>query len=145
MRDAAFQAAVDEARDGFAEGGLPIGSTIELDGEVIGRGRNLRVQKGSAVFHAEISALESAGRRTHEEYGRAVLYTTLSPCSMCAGAILRSGFRRVVVGENRTVMGFEDFLIEHGVEVVVLDDEECTALMAEFIARDPGTWAEDRS
>jgi cytosine/creatinine deaminase len=145
MKDAHFAAAVEEARTGLGEGGLPIGSVLVLDGEIVGRGHNLRVQKGSPIFHAEIAALEDAGRLTHEEYNRATIYTTLSPCIMCSGAMLRAGIREVVVGENRTVVGAEDLLKANGVTVDVLDDDECAELMAQFIARDPATWAEDRA
>lgn len=145
MHDEHFAAAVEEARAGLAEGGLPIGSTVVIDGTIVGRGHNQRVQLNSAILHAEMAALEDAGRRTHAEYGRATIYTTLSPCIMCAGAILRAGIPRVVVGENRTVLGSEDLLRANGVEVEVLDDEECAQLMAKFIAQDPATWAEDRS
>lgn len=143
MREAGFEVAVGEARSGLAEGGIPIGAALVLDGEVLGRGRNLRVQKDSAIFHAEISALEDAGRRSHAEYRRATVYTTLTPCIMCAGAIVRAGIGRVVIGENRTVTGAEDLLANYGIAFEVLDDVECAAMMAEFTAREPEIWAED--
>lgn len=141
--DEFFAAAVAEARAGAAVGGIPIGSVIVVDGKIIGRGHNQRVQKGSAIFHAEIDALENAGRLPHSVYEQATLYTTLTPCYMCAGAVVRSRIPRIVVGENVTVQGAEDWLPTMGVEVVMLDSEECKQLMADFIAVHPDIWDED--
>lgn len=142
--DATFLAvAVDQARSGLAEGGIPIGAALVVDGELVAAGRNRRVQLGSAIRHGETDALENAGRLPGSTYARATMYTTLSPCHMCTGAILLYGIPRVVVGENRTFMGAEDLLREHGVEVVVLDDEECVEMMARFIREHPELWHED--
>jgi cytosine/creatinine deaminase len=135
--------AIAQARAGRSEGGIPIGAALVADGEVLGAGRNRRVQQGSAIRHGETDALESAGRRPARVYARSTMYTTLSPCDMCSGAILLYGIPRVVVGENRTFMGAEDHLRERGVEVVVLDSEECVQMMSEFIAENPELWNED--
>ena len=143
MTDSFFQAAIDEAHLGLAEGGVPIGSVLVIDGEVVGRGHNQRVQRGSVVLHAEMAALEDAGRLTAADYRQSVLYSTLSPCSMCTGAVLLYGIPRVVVGENRTFQGPEDLLKDHGVVVEVLDDTVCVELMAVFIAEHPDLWNED--
>jgi len=143
MADVFFLAAVNEARLGLAEGGVPIGSVLVLDGVIVGRGHNQRVQQGSVVLHAEMAALEDAGRLSVAEYRRSTLYTTLSPCAMCTGAALLYGIPRVVVGENRTFLGREDLLAGGGVVVEVLDDEACVELMATFIAADPDLWNED--
>lgn len=138
-----LQAAIEEARTGLAEGGIPIGSVLVIDGEIVGRGHNRRVQRGSAVLHAEMDCLENAGRLRAQDYRRAVLYTTLSPCDMCSGAILLYRIGKVVVGENRTFLGPEDYLRSRGVDVAVVDDAECVRLMREFIAARPGLWHED--
>jgi creatinine deaminase len=138
-----MEAAIDEARMGFEEGGLPIGSVLVCDGKIIGRGRNRRVQDGSVIHHAEMNCLENAGRRTGDVYRRCTIYTTLSPCPMCSGAILLYGIGKCVVGENRTFMGPEDLLRAKGVELEVRGDGECRALMEAFIARSPAVWAED--
>lgn len=138
-----FEVALEEARAGLAEGGIPIGSALLVDGEVVGRGHNRRVQKGSAVLHGEMDALENAGRLPAPKYRRATIYTTLSPCDMCSGAILLYGIPRVVVGENRTFLGAEDLLRGRGVVVEVLDDPECVALMESFITANPDLWNED--
>ena len=143
MTDSFFRAAIDEARLGLAEGGIPIGSVLVIGGEVVGRVHNQRVQRGSAVLHAEIAALEDAGRLTAADYRHSVLYSTLSPCSMCTGAALLYGIPRVVVGENRTFQGPEDLLKVQGVVVEILDDVECLELMANFIAEHPDLWNED--
>ncbi len=143
MADVFFLAAVNEARLGLAEGGVPIGSVLVLDGVIVGRGHNQRVQQGSVVLHAEMAALEDAGRLSAAEYRRSTLYTTLSPCAMCTGAALLYGIPRVVVGENRTFLGREDLLAQGGVAVEVLDDEACVELMTTFIATDPDLWNED--
>ena len=141
--DQFMQAAVDEALLGRAEGGIPIGAVLVHGGEIIGRGHNRRVQMGSAIRHGETDALENAGRLPASVYGDSVMYTTLSPCAMCTGAILLYGIGRVVVGENRTFMGEEALLAERGVRVTVLDDEACVAMMRDFIAAEPDLWNED--
>lgn len=142
-RDPGFQAAVDEARQGLAEGGVPIGSALVIDGKVVGRGHNRRVQKGSAVLHAEMDCLENAGRLKAADYARATLYSTLSPCDMCTGAILLYKVPRVVVGENRTFKGPEDYSRSRGVALTVLEDAECMKLMQDFIRAKPSLWNED--
>ena len=141
--DRFLQAAIDEARQGMAEGGIPIGSVLVIDGEIVGRGHNRRVQQGSAVLHAEMDCLEHAGRLKAADYRRATLYSTLSPCDMCSGAVLLYGIPRVVVGENHTFQGPEAYVRSRGVEVEVVDDPECTALMTRFIAASPELWNED--
>lgn len=143
MSEPGFEAALEEAITGLEEGGIPIGSALVVDGEIVGRGHNRRVQRGSAILHAEMDALENAGRLPASAYRRAVLYTTLSPCDMCTGAILLYRIPRVIIGENRTFVGAEDLLRSRGVEVVVLDDERCVDLMAAFIAEHPDLWSED--
>ncbi len=141
--DIYLQAAIDEAQQGLAEGGIPIGSVLVHHGKIIGRGHNRRVQQGSAILHGEMDALENAGRQAAQVYREAVLYTTLSPCAMCTGAILLYGIPRVVIGENRTFMGEEDLLRARGVVVDVLQDESCIAMMQAFIAEQPALWNED--
>lgn len=141
--DPFLQAALEEARIGQAEGGIPIGSVIVHQGRIIGRGHNRRVQRGSAILHAEMDALENAGRQPASVYREAVLYTTLSPCAMCSGAILLYGIPRVVVGENRTFTGEEALLRSRGVQVEVLQEPACIELMRSFIAGNPGLWNED--
>ena len=136
-------AAIDEAREGRDAGGIPIGSVLVIDGDIVARGHNQRVQRGSAVLHAEMDCLENAGRLTAADYGRATLYSTLSPCDMCSGAILLYGIPRVVVGENRTFCGPEDYLRRRGVDVIVVDSEECIGLMQAFIRDEPTLWNED--
>jgi cytosine deaminase len=143
MTDAFFRAAVDEALLGLSEGGVPIGSVLVVDGVIVGRGHNQRVQQGSVVLHAEMAALEDAGRLSVADYRRSTLYTTLSPCAMCTGAALLYGIPRVVVGENRTFLGREDLLAEDGVVVEVVDDAGCIELMTTFIAANPDLWNED--
>ena len=144
MDDRPFlRAAIEEAEIGRDEGGIPIGSVLVVDGEIVGRGHNRRVQRGSVVLHAEMDALENAGRQAADVYARATLYSTLSPCDMCSGAALLYGIPRIVVGENRTFRGPEEHLRERGVEVVILDDPECSALMEEFIRSRPELWNED--
>jgi cytosine deaminase len=135
--------AIEQARIGRAEGGVPIGAALVVDGEVVAVGRNRRVQQNSAIRHGETDALEQAGRLPASAYRRATMYTTLSPCDMCSGAILLYGIPRVVMGENRTFVGGEDYLRSRGVEVVNLDSAECVELMAEFIAEHPELWNED--
>jgi cytosine deaminase len=138
-----MQAAIEEARAGLAEGGIPIGSVIVHRGRIIGRGHNRRVQRGSAILHGEMDALENAGRQPAAVYRESTLYTTLSPCAMCTGAILLYGIPRVVIGENKTFIGEEDLLRSRGVAVEVLEDDTCIALMRAFIADQPGLWNED--
>lgn len=138
-----LQAAIEEARQGLAEGGIPIGSVIVHQGRIIGRGHNRRIQKHSAILHGEMDAIENAGRQPASVYRESVLYTTLSPCAMCSGAILLYGIPKVVVGENLTFMGEEALLRSRGVAVEVLQDESCVALMRAFIAANPALWNED--
>jgi cytosine deaminase len=141
--DPFLQAAIDEAKAGVAEGGIPIGSVIVHEGRIIGRGHNRRVQQGSVVLHGEMDAFENAGRLPAKVYRECTLYTTLSPCPMCSGAIALYGIPRVIVGEHRTFMGEEDWLRARGVSVEVVDDPTCVALMREFIAARPELWNED--
>lgn len=141
--DEFMKAAIDEARKGRSEGGIPIGSVLMHEGRIIGRGHNRRVQSGSPVLHGEMDALEDAGRLPARVYRESVIYTTLSPCPMCSGAILLYGIPRVVVGENKTFMGEEDWLRSRGVAIDVVQDPECIALMEEFIAAHPELWNED--
>ena len=141
--DPFMQAAIDEARAGRSEGGIPIGAVLVHDGEIIGRGHNRRVQMGSAIRHGETDALENAGRHPARVYRESVMYTTLSPCSMCTGAMLLYGIPKVVIGENRTFLGEESLLKERGVDVEVLNDATCVAMMTDFIAAEPSLWNED--
>jgi len=141
--DEFMRAAIDEARKGLAEGGIPIGSVLVHQGRILGRGHNRRIQLGSAIRHGEMDALENAGRLPARVYRESVLYTTLSPCPMCSGAILLYGIPKVVIGENTTFTGDEALLRERGVEVEVLADVGCIALMRDFIARQPELWNED--
>ena len=141
--DLFMQAAIEEARQGLAEGGIPIGSVLVIDGKVVGRGHNRRVQNGSAILHAEMDCLENAGRLKASDYRRAVLYSTLSPCDMCSGTVLLYKIPKVVVGENQTFRGPEDYLRSRGVELEILNDPECTRLMREFIQARPELWNED--
>lgn len=141
--DAYLAAAIVEARNGQNAGGIPIGSVLVVDGEIVGRGHNQRVQKGSSVLHAEMDCFENAGRLTAKTYRRATLYSTLSPCDMCSGAILLYGIPKVVVGENQTFQGPEDHLRSRGVEVEVLDDKDCIRMMRDFILANPELWNED--
>ena len=143
MSDPFLDAAIEEAEQGLAEGGIPIGSVLVVDAEIVGRGHNQRIQRGSAVLHAEMDCLENAGRLSASEYRRATIYTTLSPCDMCTGAILLFGIPRVVVGENQTFLGGEDLLNARNVEVEVLGDRRCVDLMTAFIAAQPELWNED--
>jgi cytosine deaminase len=141
--DEFMQAAIEEARKGLAEGGIPIGSVLVIDGQIAGRGHNRRVQQGSAILHAEMDALENAGRLTARDYQRAVLYSTLSPCDMCSGTALLYKIPKIVIGENRTFQGPEDYVRSRGVELVILDDPTCIQLMQGFIAANPELWNED--
>ncbi len=141
--DPFMQAAIDEARLGREEGGIPIGSVLVHQGRIIGRGHNRRVQQGSAILHGEMDALENAGRQPARVYQASVLYTTLSPCPMCSGAIALYGIPKVVVGENQTFMGEEDWLRSRGVDVEVLQEASCVHLMQDFMAAEPALWNED--
>lgn len=144
MDDRDFMAiAIEQGAKSLSEGGVPVGAALVADGKVLGAGHNRRVQQGSAIRHGETDALENAGRQKASVYARATMYTTLSPCDMCTGAILLYKIPRVVIGENRTFMGNEAYLRSRGVEVVVLDDPDCKRLMDEFIARFPDVWNED--
>lgn len=143
MTDEFVRAAIEEAEAGRREGGIPIGSVIVHGGRIIGRGHNRRVQRGSPVLHGEMDALEHAGRQPASVYRDSILYTTLSPCAMCSGAILLYGIRTVVVGENRTFMGEEELLRSRGVNVTVLQDDACIRMMTEFIRDHPELWNED--
>jgi cytosine deaminase len=143
MADPFLQIALEEARLGSAEGGIPIGSVLVIDGRVAGRGHNRRVQKGSAILHAEMDCLENAGRLKPADYRRATLYSTLSPCDMCSGTALLYRIPRIVIGENRTFRGPEDYVRSRGVELEIVDDPECYRLMQEFIAAHPELWNED--
>ncbi|WP_301360377.1 nucleoside deaminase [Stutzerimonas nitrititolerans] len=141
--DAFMQAAIAEAEKGLAEGGIPIGSVIVHRGRIIGRGHNRRVQQGSAILHGEMDAFENAGRQPASVYAESVLYTTLSPCAMCSGAILLYGIPKVIIGENQSFLGEELLLRGRGVEVEVLNDPSCVAMMHRFIANHPQVWNED--
>jgi cytosine deaminase len=141
--DIYMQSAVEEAKKGLGEGGIPIGSVLVHKGLILGRGHNRRVQKGSSILHGEMDALENAGRQPAQVYRESVLYTTLSPCSMCSGAILLYGIPRVVIGENSTFTGEEELLRSRGVRVDVLQDQECISLMRTFIEEKPELWNED--
>jgi len=141
--DASLRIAIEEARLGLEEGGIPIGAALVIDGRVVGRGHNRRVQRGSSILHAEMDCLENAGRLKARDYQRATLYSTLSPCDMCSGAALLYKIPRIVIGENRTFQGPEAYLRQRGVELTVVDDEECIRLMRDFIAARPELWNED--
>ena len=141
--DTYMSIAVEEALQGLEEGGIPIGSVLVYKGEIIGRGHNRRVQKGSVVLHGEMDALENAGRLSAATYRECILYTTLSPCSMCSGAILLYGIPKVVIGENQTFLGAEALLKDHKVEVIVENHKECIEMMQRFIQNNPGLWYED--
>jgi cytosine deaminase len=141
--DEFMQAAIDEARKGLAEGGIPIGSVLVIDGKIVGRGHNRRVQKGSAILHAEMDALENAGRLSARDYQRAVLYSTLSPCDMCSGTALLYKIPKVVIGENVTFQGPEAYVRSRGVELEILNLPECIQIMNDFIAARPELWNED--
>ena len=144
MNDQLFmQAALEEARESLAEGGIPIGAVLVLDGKIIGRGHNRRVQEGSSIMHAEMTAIERAGRLKAEDYKRCTMYTTLSPCDMCSGTALLYGIPRIVVGENRTFQGPEQYLMVRGVDLDILDNQECVELMKKFVHDRPELWKED--
>ena len=141
--DEFLKAAIEEARHGLAEGGIPIGSLLVIDNQIVGRGHNRRVQQGSAILHAEMDCLENAGRLTADDYARSVLYSTLSPCDMCSGAVLLYKIPRVVVGENHTFQGPEGYLRSRGVQLDIRDDRTCVYLMNDFIRDHPRLWNED--
>ena len=141
--DPFLQAAIDEAKQGLAEGGIPIGSVLVIDGQIVGRGHNRRVQQGSAILHAEMDCLENAGRLKASDYRRAVIYSTLSPCDMCSGTVLLYGIPKVVIGENRTFQGPEEYVRSRGVTLEIADDPQCIELMRAFIAAKPELWNED--
>lgn len=141
--DEFLEAAIEEAKHGLAQGGIPIGAVLVLDGTIVGRGHDRRVQKNSAILHAEMDCLENAGRLKAGDYRRAVLYSTLSPCDMCSGAILLYRIPRVVIGEHQTFRGPEDYMRSHGVELVILNNEGCRRLMRDFVAANPTLWNED--
>lgn len=141
--DEFLAAAIEEAKKGVTEGGIPIGSVLVIDEQIVGRGHNQRVQKGSAVLHAEMDCLENGGRLKASDYRQATLYSTLSPCDMCGGTVLLYKIPKVVIGENRTFRGPEDYLQSRGVEVVVVDNQECRHLMEKFINQHPELWNED--
>lgn len=143
MVDEFMQAAIEEARAGLAEGGIPIGSVLVLDGKIVGRGHNRRVQQKSPILHAEMDCFENAGRLPAADYRRATLYSTLSPCDMCAGTALLYGVRKVVIGENRNFKGPEEYLRSRGVELEIVDSEECREMMSTFIRDRPDLWNED--
>ncbi len=135
--------AIDEAKKGLSEGGIPIGSVLVIDGKIVGRGHNRRIQKSSAILHAEMDCLENAGRLTAKDYRKSVLFSTLSPCDMCSGAVLLYGIPEVVVGENTTFQGPEEYLRQRGVDITVLNDVECIEIMEKFIEENPTLWNED--
>ena len=135
--------AIEEARKGLASGGIPIGSVLVIDDKIVGRGHNQRMQKGSAVLHAEMDCLENAGRLTAKDYRKSVLFSTLSPCDMCSGAVLLYGIPKVIVGENKTFQGPEQHVRDRGVEVTILNDPECIEIMEKFIKENPTLWNED--
>ena len=135
--------AIEEAKKGLSQGGIPIGSVLVIDDKIVGRGHNQRIQKGSATLHAEIDCLENAGRLTAKEYQKSVLFSTLSPCDMCSGAVLLYGIPKVIVGENKTFQGPEQYVRDRGVDVTILNDPECIDIMEKFIKENPTLWNED--
>ena len=141
--DKFMQAAIEEAKKGLEEGGIPIGSVLVIDEKIVGRGHNRRVQKGSAILHAEMDCLENAGRLKASDYKKAILYSTLSPCDMCSGTVLLYKIPKVVIGENKTYQGPEDYVRSRGIELEILNDPECIKLMEDFIRAKPELWNED--
>ena len=135
--------AINEAKKGLSEGGIPIGAVLVLDGKIIGRGHNKRIQNSSAILHAEMDCLENAGRLSANEYKRATLYSTLSPCDMCSGAVLLYGIKKVVIGENKTFMGPEEYVQSRGVTLEITNNQECIDMMDTFIKKSPALWNED--
>ena len=138
-----LQAAIDEAKKGLSEGGIPIGSVLVIDNKIVGRGHNRRVQNGSAILHAEMDCFENAGRLTAKDYQRAILYSTLSPCDMCSGTTLLYKIPKIVIGENKTFKGPEEYVRSRGVELIILNDSTCIKLMEDFISSNPKLWNED--
>jgi cytosine deaminase len=136
-------AAIAEAEKGLEEGGIPIGSVLVVDSKIVGKGHNRRLQKGSSILHAEIDCIENAGRLKPTDYHNAILYTTLSPCDMCSGAVLLYKIPKVIIGENKTFKGAEDYLRSRGVELIVMNNSKCTELMTKFIQENPEIWKED--
>ena len=143
MQDKFLQVAIDEAKKGLNEGGIPIGSVLVINNKIVGRGHNRRVQNGSAIFHAEMDCFENAGRLTAKDYQRSILYSTLSPCDMCSGTVLLYKIPKIVIGENKTFKGPEEYMRSRGVELIVLNDSTCIKLMEDFIAGNPKLWNED--
>ncbi|OGV11181.1 MAG: tRNA-specific adenosine deaminase [Ignavibacteria bacterium RIFOXYA2_FULL_37_17] len=143
MHNTFLQAAIDEAKKGLSEGGIPIGSVLVIDGKIVGRGHNRRVQKGSVILHAEMDCFENAGRLTAKDYQRAILYSTLSPCDMCSGTALLYKIPKIVIGENKTFKGPEEYVKSRGVELIILNDAACIKLMEDFISSNPKLWNED--
>ena len=141
--DKYMRVAIEEAKKGYSEGGIPIGSVLVCEGEIIGQGHNQRVQMQSAILHAEMDCFENAGRLTASDYKKSILYSTLSPCDMCSGTILLYGIPKVVIGENKTFKGPEEYLKSRGVELIIIDSDECKHLMDEFIKKNPELWNED--
>ena len=141
--DKYMRVAIEEAKKGYSEGGIPIGSVLVCEGKIIGQGHNQRVQMQSAILHAEMDCLENAGRLTASDYRKSILYSTLSPCDMCSGTILLYGIPKVVIGENKTFKGPEEYLKSRGVELIIIDSDECKHLMDEFIEKNPELWNED--
>ncbi|PHS13168.1 MAG: tRNA-specific adenosine deaminase [Kangiella sp.] len=141
--DKFLEAAIDEAKTGMNDGGIPIGSVLVIDGKIVGRGHNQRIQKGSSVLHAEMDCFENSGRLKASDYRRAILYSTLSPCDMCSGAVLLYGIPKVIIGENKTFSGPEEYLKSRGVELEILDNPECIQIMESFINDNPELWNED--
>lgn len=143
MIDQFLQSAIDEAKKGLSEGGIPIGSVLVIDNKIVGRGHNRRVQNGSAILHAEMDCFENAGRLTTKDYQRAILYSTLSPCDMCSGTTLLYKIPKIVIGENKTFKGPEEYVRSRGVELIILNDSTCIKLMENFISSNPKLWNED--
>ena len=143
MVDMFLQAAIEEAKKGLSEGGIPIGSVLVIDGKIVGRGHNRRVQNGSPILHAEMDCFENAGRLSAKDYQKAVLYSTLSPCDMCSGTALLYKIPRIVIGENKTFQGPEEYVRSRGVDLEILNDAECIKLMEDFISDKPELWNED--
>jgi len=141
--DIFMQAAIEEARKGLSEGGIPIGSVLVIDSKIVGKGHNKRVQKGSAILHAETDCIENAGRLKASDYQKAILYSTLSPCDMCSGTALLYKIPNIIIGENQTFQGPEEYLRSRGVELTILNDQECIKLMTDFINTNPSLWNED--
>ena len=143
MQDKFLQVAIDEAKKGLNEGGIPIGSVLVINNKIVGRGHNRRVQNGSAILHAEMDCFENAGRLTAKDYQRSILYSTLSPCDMCSGTVLLYKISKIVIGENKTFKGPEEYMRSRGVELIVLNDSTCIKLMEDFIVGNPKLWNED--